>query len=160
MTGRRGNCDPESSQITGRTFRLSCLAETVHPRIERSEWVGLSANSSLAESPAQFPTVSLSESSCMCITEVVGSAPLIMSSAMSGGHVAFFAQGLADGRERGDAARSQSRDRRSRRQKRPQERIGPASLSAVMTPAAIRSDPHSTPSACNLRARATSRVAW
>ena len=41
----------------------------------------------------------------MCITEVVGSAPLIMSSAMLGGHVAFFAQGLADGRERGDAAR-------------------------------------------------------
>ena len=70
-----------------------------------------------------------------------------------GGHVAFFAQGLADGRERGDASASQSRDRRSRRRKRPPERDRPASLSAVMTPAAIRSDPQSTPSKAISRAR-------
>lgn len=60
----------------------------------------------------------------MCITEVWASAPLIMLMRNVGGHVAFFAQGLADGRERGDAARRNLDDRRSRRQKRPPERIG------------------------------------
>lgn len=58
--GPLGKRDPEFGKIMGQAFRNNCLAESL-------------------------PPVSYSESlwiSCMCITEVVGSAPLIMSSAM------------------------------------------------------------------------------
>ena len=87
----------------GHSFRLSCLTETV-PQNERSKRAGLSTATVWRKArPSFLQRVSLNELHVHDGGGGLGTLDHVERNV--GGHVAFFAQGLADGRERGDAAR-------------------------------------------------------